>query len=136
MKKILLITVAALFIMGCRKDKQINAASIGLTGNWEYRGTSCYCLPPADTNAYKPGNGTGYTFAISTYKHYTKHVLDKSGTYSVLPENVNGKTLNRIIFDGDTGSEAKYVTIANNRLSIGVAIGSAADAPEDHYEKQ
>ncbi len=134
MKKILLAGVIALFLISCKKDNTI--PGINITGSWEYRGTTCYCTPPTDTNAYKPGNGTIYSFTATNYKYYLKHVLKKSGTYKLFKENVNGGTLNRIVFDNDTSSEATYIRLSDNKFSLGGAIGSIADAPEDFYEKQ
>jgi hypothetical protein len=137
MRKLLLAGIIALFIIGCKKDSS-TGNSINITGSWEYRGTSCFCAPPTDTNAYKPGNGTIYNFAASTYKYYVKHVLKKSGTYKVFKEKVasSSEPFNRIVFDNDYNTDAKYIRLNNNKFSIGGEIGSVADAPEDHYEKQ
>jgi hypothetical protein len=137
MKKLLLAGIIALFIISCKKDNTAGN-TINITGSWEYRGTSCYCTPPTDTNAYKPGNGNIYNFGASTYKHYVKHVLQKSGTYKIFKEKVASASepFNRIIFDNDYSTDAKYIRLNDNKFSIGGEIGSAADAPEDHYEKQ
>lgn len=133
MKKLLLIGILAL-LFSCKKDNTAN--NLNLTGNWEYRGTTCYCAPPTDSSAYKPGNGTVYNFSATNYKYYLKHALRKSGTYKLFKEKVNGTELNRIIFDSDYSSEAKYIGFIGNKFSLGGAIGSAADAPVDYYEKQ
>jgi len=133
MKKILLAGTIALFLFACKKD---NNTGINLNGSWEYRGTTCYCPPPTDSSAYKPGNGTVYNFSATNYKYYLKHVLKKSGTYKLFKENVNGTELNRIVFDNDYNSEAKYIGLTGNKFSLGGAIGSAADAPVDYYEKE
>jgi len=133
MKKLLLIGVLA-FLFSCKKDN--TASNLNLTGNWEYRGTTCYCAPPADSSTYKPGNGTIYNFSATNYKYYLKHLLQKSGTYKLFKEKVNGTELNRVIFDNDYSSEAKYIGLNGNKFSLGGAIGSAADAPVDYYEKQ
>ncbi|WDF77841.1 hypothetical protein PQ469_28545 [Mucilaginibacter sp. KACC 22773] len=133
MKKTLLAGAIALFLFACKKD---NNTGINLNGSWEYRGTTCYCPPPTDSSAYKPGNGTVYNFSATNYKYYLKHVLKKSGTYKLFKENVNGTELNRIVFDNDYNSEAKYIGLTGNKFSLGVAIGSAADAPVDYYEKE
>lgn len=133
MKKILLVTAIVVFLFACKKD---HSAGISLNGSWEYRGTTCYCAPPTDSSAYKPGNGTVYNFSATNYKYYLKHVLKKSGTYKLFKENVNGTERNRIVFDNDYNSEAKYIGLTGNKFSLGGAIGSAADAPVDYYEKE
>ena len=133
MKKILFAGTIAMFLMSCKKD---NSDGISLKGSWEYRGTTCYCAPPADSSAYKLGNGTVYNFSAANYKYYLKHVLKKSGTYKLFKENVNGTERNRIVFDNDYNSEAKYIGFDGNKFSLGGAIGSMADAPVDYYEKQ
>jgi hypothetical protein len=133
MKKILLAGAIVLFLVSCKKD---NNAAISIYGSWEYRGTTCYCAPPTDSSAYMPGNGTVYNFSATNYKYYLKHVLKKSGTYKLFKENVNGTELNRIVFDNDYNSEAKYIGLTGNKFSLGGAIGSMADAPVDYYEKE
>jgi hypothetical protein len=136
MRKLLFVVLAAIVMISCRKENKINKASnLNITGNWEYRGTTCYCAPPTDTNAYKPGNGTIYSFSGGTYKYSVKHTLQKSGTFKLFKENVNGTELNRIIFDNDYNSEAKYIGLNGNKFSLGGSIGSVADAPVDFYEK-
>jgi hypothetical protein len=136
MRKLLFVVLAAIVLVSCHKENKINKVSnLDITGNWEYRGTVCYCAPPTDTNAYKPGNGTIYSFIGGTYKYSVKHKLQKSGTFKLFKENVNGTELNRIIFDNDNNGEAKYIGLNGNKFSLGGAIGSVADAPVDFYEK-
>jgi hypothetical protein len=136
MRKLLFAALAAFVMISCNKENKINKASnLNITGNWEYRGTTCYCVPPTDSSAFKPGNGTTYSFIGGTYKYSGKHKLQKTGTFKLFKENVNGTELNRIIFDNDYSTEAKYIGLNANKFSLGGAIGSAADAPVDYYEK-
>ncbi|WP_184544260.1 hypothetical protein [Mucilaginibacter sp. FT3.2] len=137
MRKLLLIAFAAILIVSCKKDNTI--AVPNLTGSWEYRGTLCFCVPPTDTTASKPGNGTIYSFNGNTYKHYIKHVLKKSGTFKLIRDAVDAgaDARIRIIFDNDTDiANVKYITVEGLKLTISGSVGIVADGPEDKYEKQ
>jgi hypothetical protein len=132
MKKLLLISILAVLI-GCKKDAENNA---GLNGSWEYRGAACYCVAAADTSANKPGNGNILSFTNSDYKRYTKGVLEKSGTYTIIKATAANKQIaSRIIYDGDTTSGIVYFRIDSSKLTLFGSIPLAADGPEYYYER-
>ncbi|WP_162996523.1 hypothetical protein [Mucilaginibacter celer] len=132
MKKILLLVFSAFAVLlSCSKnDDTTNNPS--LIGRWEYRGTSCYCIPPKDTTEGKPGNGNIITFTADTYKRFKKDTLVKSGTYRTRKYNGNR---DQIVYDNDT-SNIVFFRIANKILTFYGTVPLAADGPEYHYEKR
>lgn len=131
MRKLLLLAALAVLI-GCKKDAENN---VGLKGSWEYRGTACYCLPPLDTNASKPGNGHIITFTSNTYKRYAKDTLKKSGTYAIVKDTLGNQIVNRVIYDNDTAAEKIFFRIDQNKLTFFGPVPLAADGPEYYYER-
>ena len=133
MKKLLLLLAAFAFLFGCSKnDDTINNTS--LIGKWEYRGMSCYCTPLKDSSTVKPGNGNMITFTATTYKHFKKDTLVKSGTYRTRRYD---NAREQIIYDNDTSStNIIFVRIEKKILTFYGTVPLAADGPEYHYEKQ
>jgi hypothetical protein len=132
MRKLFLLTIIASVIISCKKD---NSISNNLTGSWEYRGTACFCVPPADTNAHKPGNGNLLNFTGGSYKRYAKNVLQKSGTVTISTVVTGTVTRNKLIFDGDTVRFPPYFKIEGTKLTFYGDIPAAADGVEVYYEK-
>lgn len=130
---ILLLSIASL--SACKK-KNIDTNNTSLTGNWEYRGRTCFCVPenPAD---YSPGNQNIINFTETAYTHYKKGTVIKSGTYVTIKDTVTfpGATANRIIYDNDTQTKT-FFKIENNKLTFYGTVSIAADGLEEYYERQ
>ncbi|MDN3583630.1 hypothetical protein [Mucilaginibacter flavus] len=132
MRNIFLFCIIALLIAGCKKDDSVKNS---LSGSWEFRGKACFCTPPTDANADKPGNGNIISFEGNNYKIYAKHTLQKSGTYSVSIITIGSETRNKISFSDNPAYFPSYIKIEASKMTFYGDVPAAADGLELYYEK-
>jgi hypothetical protein len=135
MKKTLVLALLTC-LLSCKKND--TAQKIALNGSWEFRGVTCFCIRDSSMNDDKPGNGNILNFNNSTYKRFTKGVLQKSGTYKIMQEKIasNPNPVSRIIYDNDTTAEKTFYKIEQNKLTFFGTTSIAADGTESYYDRQ
>jgi hypothetical protein len=141
MKKLLIITCIISLFLGCKKDKTTTDLT-SLNGSWEYRGIACFCAFPGGTPPNsKAGNGDIYIYADGNYKHMQNGTVVKNGTYAIIPDVLNGQSVNRITYDGvavTTASGTPFFKITDGTKLTFFGTGSLANdsGVELYYERQ
>jgi hypothetical protein len=133
MKAFILIAIAAICLISCKKKSNPMPLSNGLFGSWEVRRVYNGNILPADS-IYKPGNGD--ILRLNSDSTYIKYSQNKPSSNGIFHTRINLLSMTqmpneRLYFDNDTSFN--YLVILNDgKLTLKPLI---PDIPTTDYQK-